>query len=107
MLAEFLRKERWGVRVDPNMPKEDLLELVRREHIDMVGISVSNTDLVGPLTELVAAVRNASLNDDVAVMIGGSLILASQAEEIGATFSNDPREVIALLARHDPSRRTR
>ncbi len=104
MLAEFLRKERWGVRVDPNMPRQDLLDLVRREHIDMVGISVSNTDLVGPLTNLVAAVRSASRNGDVAVMVGGSLILANQAEEIGATFSNDPREVIALLARH-PSRR--
>jgi methanogenic corrinoid protein MtbC1 len=100
LLAEFLRKERWGVRVDPNMPLSDLLDLLRREHVDMVGISVSNTDLVEPLTRMVAAVRGASVNERVIVMIGGSLALANQSEEIGATFSNDPREAVALLARH-------
>jgi methanogenic corrinoid protein MtbC1 len=105
LLAEFLRKDGWGVQVDPDMPREDLLGLVGREHVDMVGISVSNSDLIGPLTELVSDVRSASINDDMAVMIGGSLSLASEAREIGATFCNDAREAVVLLSKHARLRR--
>ncbi len=105
LLAEFLRKDGWGVQVDPDMPREDLLELVGREYVDMVGISVSNSDLIGPLTELVSDVRSASINDDIAVMIGGSLALANEAQEIGATFCNDAREAVVLLAKHAKLRR--
>lgn len=104
LLAEFLRKEGWSVRVDPNMPTPDLVAIVRREHVDMVGISVSNTELVGPLKRQIAAVRSSSFNKGIAVMIGGSLALADQAEEIGATFINDAREAVALLARQAPAR---
>ena len=100
LLAECLRKEGWGVRADPDMPKTELLDIVRSEHVDMVGISVSNTDLVGPLTHLVSAILNASMNDNMAVMIGGSISLAGDAEEIGATFCNDAREAVELLAHH-------
>ena len=105
LLAEFLRRDGWGVQVDPNMPLATLLSLVKAEHVEMVGISVSNTDLVAPLTRMVSSVRKASKNTDLTVMLGGSLALAGDAEAIGATFCNDPFEAGRLLERR--ARRSR
>jgi hypothetical protein len=64
----------------------------------MVGISVSNEQLLEPLIELVRDVKRLSLNPDVLVMIGGSLDLADHADAIGVVFCNDPGDAVRRLA---------
>jgi methanogenic corrinoid protein MtbC1 len=97
LLGEFLRRAGWGVQVAPSMSEADLITLVESERVEMVGISVSNTDLLKPLARLVAAVKKASLNRDVAVMVGGSRELAEHAASMGATFCSDPRQAVRWL----------
>jgi methanogenic corrinoid protein MtbC1 len=100
LVGEFLRRAGWGVQVAPNLSETDLLALLETQRVDMVGISVSNTDLLRPVTRMVAAVKKASVNPDVLVMLGGSAELADHATEIGATFCSDPRDAVRWLEQH-------
>jgi methanogenic corrinoid protein MtbC1 len=72
LLAEFIRRAGWGVQVEPSMPEVELIELVRDQHVAMVGISVSNLDLVASLARLVTRVKLASRNHDLLVMVGAT-----------------------------------
>jgi methanogenic corrinoid protein MtbC1 len=97
LLAEFIRRAGWGVQVEPSMPEVELIELVRDQHVAMVGISVSNLDLVASLARLVTRVKLASRNHDLLVMVGGGLDLEETARQIGTTFCNDPRDAVRWL----------
>lgn len=97
MLAEFLRRASWEVQVDPNIAEAELIELVEFTHVEMVGISLSNTDVVPSLGKLVAAIKRASRNPHIAVALGGSLDLSAEAKQIGALSFCDPRDVVHWL----------
>ncbi len=100
LLGEFLRRAGWGVQVAPSMSEAELVDLVEGERVDMVGISVSNSELLVPLTRYVGAVRKASMNPDMAILLGGSLLLSEHAEQIGGTFCSDPRDAVRWLEDH-------
>lgn len=100
LLGEFLRRAGWGVQVEPQMPRAELILLVESTRVDMVGISLSNMDLVEPLARLIKEIKTASINVDIAIMIGGARELESHAENVGATFCNDPRDAVRWLDRH-------
>jgi methanogenic corrinoid protein MtbC1 len=100
VLGEFIRRAGWSVDVEPVISPELLIRRVAAERFEMVGISVSNEQLLEPLIELVREVKRRSLNREVLVMIGGSLNLAEHADAIGATFCNDPGDAMRRLAAH-------
>ena len=100
LVGEFLRRAGWGVQVAPNLSESDLLALLSEQRVDMIGISVSNSDLLKPVTRMVAAIKKASINPDVLVMLGGSAELAAHASQIGATFCSDPRDAVRWLEQH-------
>ncbi|HEU4408983.1 MAG TPA: cobalamin B12-binding domain-containing protein [Polyangiaceae bacterium] len=97
VLAEFLRRAGWDVQVDPAISDADLIALVESTHVELIGISVSNTDLVPSLDALVAAIRRASRNPQIAVALGGALDLSEEAERLGAVCFPDPRDVVRWL----------
>ena len=100
LLGEFLRRASWGVHVAPAMTDADLLALVRDQHVDMVGITVSNSDSLGPLGHLISAVKRRSMNRDLVVMVGGPLPLEQYGRDNGATVCSDPRNVVRWLDQH-------
>ncbi len=97
LLAEFMRRSGWGVHCEPNMSEGALLDLVRSQRVEMVGISVSNGDLLKPVARLVGSLKDASRNPDLTVMVGGSLHLRDEAESMGALFCSDPRDAVRWL----------
>jgi MerR family transcriptional regulator, light-induced transcriptional regulator len=100
VLGEIMRRAGWGVQVAPNMTEDELISVVGSELVVMVGFSVSNEDLVRPLASLVAAVKKASLNREIAIMMGGSLDLKGVADQIGAMFCPDPLDAVRWLEHH-------
>jgi methanogenic corrinoid protein MtbC1 len=100
ILGEFLRRAGWGVHVAPTMTESELIALVQAEKVDLVGITVSNTNLLKPLAKLVGAVKKATLNPSMRVLLGGSLELSGVAPQVGATFCADPREAVRWLEHH-------
>lgn len=108
LVGEFLRRGGWGVHLDPNMSKDELVALVSSERVEMVGISVSNPELLRSLSSLIAAVKTASCNPELAVLLGGSATLKDFAEKNGAHVcsSQDPRDAVLWLEQHVKSSRS-
>jgi methanogenic corrinoid protein MtbC1 len=68
--------------------------------VDLVGISMSSLDLLAPVARRVAAIKKASCNPRLAVMVGGSTLVATEVASIGAIFCNDPRDAVRWLEQH-------
>lgn len=47
-------------------------ELLGAEWFDLVGVSLSNDDLLGPLTSAISAMRRGSQNQSIGVLVGGA-----------------------------------
>ena len=97
MVAEFFRRAGWDVWSDPCASEGDLAALVRSEWFDLVGLSVGMDGHVHPLRSVILALRRASRNPRVGVMVGGP-ILAERPQvvaEVGADFTaHDARQAV-------------
>lgn len=97
LVEEFFRREGW--ETCSGMPKSQA-ELARRvaaEHFDVVGVSVSCVVLLDKLAAAIEAVRAASLNKGVLVMVGGPVFLdhPEYAQRVGAdSTATDGRDAV-------------
>jgi methanogenic corrinoid protein MtbC1 len=101
LVGEFLRRAGWGVQVAPDMSRAELIALLSSEQAVMLGITVSNSALLKPLSSLIAAARKASRNRGLPVMLGGPIDLEDFAARNGALLcAPDPRETVRWLEEH-------
>lgn len=98
IVQRFLRAAGWYVCNVQGLEVDDLRGLVANEWFGVVGISVSTEQQIGGLSDLVVAIREASLNKHVGVMVGGPVFTHSpeRALEFGAdgTAVNAPAAVL-------------
>lgn len=106
MVAELLRQAGWDVEGAPLDTVDDLVRRVRREWFAVVGISLGRAEGVDALTRAVAAIRRASCNPAVGILVGGPVFIAAPelARRVGAdaTAADGPaavRRAEMLLAR--------
>lgn len=71
MVAEFFVADGWGVAVGPPLGAEDVLHEVGAHWYDVVGLSAGLVERVPRITQVIRDIRNASLNANLAVMVGG------------------------------------
>ncbi len=76
MVAQFFRRAGWDVHSESAAEAGQLLRLVKRESFDVVGLSVSRDGAVPELAALIVALRRASRNRRMCVLVGGALLLA-------------------------------
>jgi methanogenic corrinoid protein MtbC1 len=74
MVADAFREGGWCVRSGPAVSRSQLSRLVRDEWFDVVGLSVTSDRALNGLPSCIRAVRFASCNPDVFVMLGGHAI---------------------------------
>jgi len=74
MVAEFFRRAGWDVW-SGCMPARDLSSLVAREAFAVVGFSLSADNQLDALASNIRAVRRASRNRGVGVMVGGAVFV--------------------------------
>ncbi len=86
MVAEFFRRAGWDVVCDLDSRAYDPVAVVRAEWFDVVGFSAGVDARIDWLKSGIAAVRRASRNRAVGVMVGGPIFIASPARavEVGA-----------------------
>lgn len=86
MVAEFFRRAGWGVWGDPAAAKAELVEAAQTSWFDVVGFSVGAVSQLSNLKAAITAIRRASLNPDIVVMVGGPVFIATPAlvAEVGA-----------------------
>lgn len=71
MVAEFFVADGWGVTVGPPLGVDDVLDEVSAHWFDLVGLSAGIAERVPRIAEVVAAIRAASLNKQLAILVGG------------------------------------
>ena len=88
MVSEFFRRSGWRVSGELLSQPSDMLHAVQKDWIDLVGLSVGISDHVAPLADLIKALRGASRNPALQVMVGGPLMLAhpEYVSLLGADF---------------------
>jgi methanogenic corrinoid protein MtbC1 len=75
LMAEFFRRAGWDVWSGPIASSGELLSLVRTERFGMIGLSMSCGAQLHGLASEIHAVRRASLNRALGVMVGGSVFI--------------------------------
>jgi methanogenic corrinoid protein MtbC1 len=75
VVADFFRNAGWHVDEDHVGAPRGVASAVREMHYDLVGVSVSTEERVGPAAALVRTIRRASRNARVPVMAGGPVFL--------------------------------
>jgi methanogenic corrinoid protein MtbC1 len=85
MVSEFFREAGWEVTGGPH-PQLDPVAQVRKEWVDVVGFTLAGELHLASLTAAIAAVRKASLNPRVGILVGGPQFLLNPglAREVGA-----------------------
>ena len=85
MVGDFFRSAGWDVDGGPALSL-DVESLVRRSWYDVVGLSLASEVHLPRLTTTIAAVRKASMNPRVGILVGGPMFLrqAGLASEVGA-----------------------
>jgi MerR family transcriptional regulator, light-induced transcriptional regulator len=102
IVAEFFRRAGWEVVGDSEARVADPAALVRSEWFDVIGISVGNEARLDWLRSGIEAVRKASRNQAIGVMVGGPVLVAdpSRAQQVGADgTATDGREAPLLAER--------
>jgi MerR family transcriptional regulator, light-induced transcriptional regulator len=102
MVAEFFRRAGWDVVCDLDSRSVDPVALVRNEWFDVIGISVGVAARVDWLKSGIAAVRHASRNRAIGVMVGGPVFATDPdlTARVGADASaTDGRQAPVLAER--------
>ncbi|MBV9538174.1 MAG: cobalamin B12-binding domain-containing protein [Acidisphaera sp.] len=109
MVADFFTLAGWRVQSGPKLGRREILASVRSEWWSLVGITAGTTGKVPALRSIVRAVRSASRNAEVMVLVGGPLlgIHPDLAEMVGADASavdgrdavTQAQHLLALAAR--------
>ena len=73
MVAEFFRREGWEVTDFASATLETLIVAVERTAFDLIGLSLGGEVRLNALVSTIEALRTASKNPDVGVMVGGAI----------------------------------
>ncbi len=101
MVEEFFRRAGWDVRGGRFDSRQDLIEAVRAERFDLIGLSVGSDLLLPELSAVIVALRKASRNAKVRIVVGGRLFVEHPefADLVGADgTAADARQAILQLS---------
>jgi MerR family transcriptional regulator, light-induced transcriptional regulator len=89
MVAEFFVADGWGVTVGHPLGNCDVIHETAVHWYDVVGLSAGIVERIPKITDLIGGIREASLNSDIAIMVGGRAFLDNPnlVEVVGADAS--------------------
>ncbi len=106
MVAEFFLHAGWNVEGGPMTSADEMALMVGRDWFDVVGLSLASDQRLGQLTANIRAIRSASRNRSLAVMVGGPIFIEHPeyvervgADGMAASGHNAPEHAEALLVR--------
>ncbi|MBX9931797.1 MAG: cobalamin B12-binding domain-containing protein [Methylobacterium sp.] len=102
LLDRFFRKAGWDTVCATEASGVDPVSLVRTEWFDVVGLSLACETLLPVLAETIEALRGASRNPDLHIMVGGPIFLdhPEYVFRVGAdATARDARQAIAIAQR--------
>ena len=103
MVSEFFVMDGWDVTVEVARTEHELLQAVRKDWFELVGLSVGLLEQLPGLPQLVGQVRRAARNPTLAVMLGGAAFTheGTTLQAYGAdTLCTDLPQAIAWASAH-------
>lgn len=100
MVVEYFRRAGWRTVCMPSASVDDLADAVRSEWFDLVGFSMANDRWLAALPPVIASVREASLNREVKVIVGGRAFEMdpSRVSLVGADeTAGDARDAVRVV----------
>ena len=97
MVSDAFREGGWCVRSAPAVTRRQILRLVKDEWFDVLGLSVSSDRWLKGMPSCIRAVRAASCNPEVYIMVGGGAITrcTERSRFLGADSAvGDPTEAV-------------
>jgi methanogenic corrinoid protein MtbC1 len=76
LVAQFLRKAGWEVWNEYPLSAASIVDVVRQNWFAVVGLSVGSETRVDEVVAIIRAIRQASRNRSVGVMVGGPVLVA-------------------------------
>jgi methanogenic corrinoid protein MtbC1 len=100
IVEEFFRRAGWQTWSAPALDEDELVALVAGRAFDVVGLTVSVERHAAPLHKSIAALRRASRNPNVIVLVGGRVFTENPglAAEIGADGTAADGQLAVALA---------
>ena len=100
MLQAFFKRDGWQVHPTAGMKEATLLAHVKTFHVDLLGLSVATDRRLPHTRQLIEALRQASLNPKLQVMVGGPLLMAhpEMAHDLGGDFLGQEADQASKLA---------
>ncbi|TCK06690.1 5-methyltetrahydrofolate--homocysteine methyltransferase [Phorcysia thermohydrogeniphila] len=83
------------VDLGTNVPPEKVVEAVKREKADLVGLSALMTTTLPAMEDTIKALREAGL--DIPVIVGGAVVTPEYAEKIGGHYGGDAQEAVKIV----------
>ena len=101
LVDEFFRRAQWDVWTMPAATESELLDVLKREHFDMAGLSMTCDAWLPQLEALIKRMRACSLNRDLVIMVGGRPFVERPelATQIGADATASDGLVAVKTAR--------
>lgn len=102
MVADFFRRAGWQAQCVPIRTISDLTGLLRRQHVDVLGLTLGGTQRMDLLATTIRRAQQASRHRGMAVMVGGSAFAGhpEYAALVGAdATATDAREAPLQAAR--------
>lgn len=98
LVAQFLRKAGWEVWHEHPASNAEILEVVRQNWFAVIGLSVGSEARVDDVAGIIRAIRSASLNRSIGILVGGPIFVAKPelAAAVGAdaTATDGPMAVL-------------
>ncbi len=100
MVEEFFRRAGWQTWSAPALDEDELVGLASGREFDVIGLTVSVERHVQPLGRTIAAVRRASRNPDVRILVGGRVFTENPglAQQVGADGTAADGQLAVALA---------
>jgi len=76
LVAQFLRKAGWEVWHEHPANSAEILEVARQNWFAVIGLSVGSDARVDDVAAIIRAIRHASLNRAVGILVGGPVLVA-------------------------------
>jgi methanogenic corrinoid protein MtbC1 len=98
LVAEFLRKAGWDVWNEYPLNAGSVLEVVKQNWFAVIGLSVGSETRIDEVASLIRALRSASKNRAVGILVGGPILVARPELAVlmgaDATASDGPMAVL-------------
>lgn len=84
------------INIGVDVPTEKIIEKVKEIKPDILGLSAMLTTTMANMKEVIDALKEEGLTDNMPVMVGGAPLSSMYAEKIGGRYSADANEAVVV-----------